>query len=970
MSLVRPASDVFRGQRGAVVAAAVLLCAGGGGSGASLPAAPDLAPEEFCRTTPGLRQQFLDRHAARAADLPAPPVFPAGSTLAAAGSTPFIDTGQFENGSVVDMGGVIVLVDDDRGIFGTPFNASGLRLDIVQLSKAYYSARPDDTETLAFFPNFNHGDGTFQTLIQNSVAGINRQEINDAALYGSAGRLESVLVFADFNQKPLDPAERFTADHNTHLSLVAHEWTHRFGAFVLFEKGGEPSTELLGRQFAHWCFFHDTRAAFFPSGMSALEGNRWAQDFTGEWVTQGATNGYSPLDLYLMGLFAPQEVPPFFYIDGPRLQFDCSSGPVSSPPQTPVKVPGVQRIVTIDAVLAVHGLRDPDHTQSPKNFRMTFLLLTRRGRFPSPAEVAQLERLRQEWEPYFSVATGGRATMDTSSGPPPGPAATFAVVRLPDDVQAGHPFRFAVLALDADGRVATGYDGTVRFSSADDPEAVLPGDMTFTPADRGYVAVPEPLTFSRGGSLSITVSDVADGSITATRTRLGVEPPALTLCAPAAPDPSESTTRPWGIGPSFAGAQGVRFQYLIHRDRIGRPGLITSLNWDVADGPDRVEWGNVSVKLAHKPDFALLSSTIVPSPLDQNLLDSLSVTQVLGGSLSRSGLVDSRRLHFRLTTLFPYNGIDHLLVDIHYTGGVPPGLKTDKVLGGPEFLTVEKLGPNLPVPRFETSTICLDIRLPSGVLPTATGLEIESVGNTTARVGWRTSPSTTARVLYGEAGSPLDRSTGVQRFDVVHSIDITGLLPGTQYEAMTESRDVDDQVVLDGPITFMTTEFRPSINSLTPKTLPQGTPNTLVRVRGEHFFPGLSVQIVDADVPATGPPSPDPAVRIVAFNRLSETVIDLGVVIDSDAPPGPRRVHVANSDGFDTVSSIFFGVEPPVGAVDIDTSGRVDGFDLARLARAFGATFPDPRYDVAADLDGDGDVDGFDLTRLADRFGS
>lgn len=54
---------------------------------------------------------------------------------------------------------------------------------------------------------------------------------------------------------------------------------------------------------------------------------------------------------------------------------------------------------------------------------------------------------------------------------------------------------------------------------------------------------------------------------------------------------------------------------------------------------------------------------------------------------------------------------------------------------------------------------------------------------------------------------------------------------------------------------------------------------------------------------------------------------------------------------------------------DADLSGRVDGFDLARLARAFATVQGDPGYDASVDLDRDGAVDGADLALLAAFFG-
>jgi hypothetical protein len=66
---------------------------------------------------------------------------------------------------------------------------------------------------------------------------------------------------------------------------------------------------------------------------------------------------------------------------------------------------------------------------------------------------------------------------------------------------------------------------------------------------------------------------------------------------------------------------------------------------------------------------------------------------------------------------------------------------------------------------------------------------------------------------------------------------------------------------------------------------------------------------------------------------------------------------------------VFFGVQAPLTATDVDGSGRVDGFDLARLSLAFGAIFPDSRYQPAVDLDGSGIIDGIDLSILAFQFG-
>ncbi len=57
----------------------------------------------------------------------------------------------------------------------------------------------------------------------------------------------------------------------------------------------------------------------------------------------------------------------------------------------------------------------------------------------------------------------------------------------------------------------------------------------------------------------------------------------------------------------------------------------------------------------------------------------------------------------------------------------------------------------------------------------------------------------------------------------------------------------------------------------------------------------------------------------------------------------------------------------PIG--DIDGSGKVDGFDLARLGHAFGSTPGSAAWDAAADLNHDNVIDGGDLAILAAHFG-
>jgi hypothetical protein len=91
----------------------------------------------------------------------------------------------------------------------------------------------------------------------------------------------------------------------------------------------------------------------------------------------------------------------------------------------------------------------------------------------------------------------------------PAAASSLVVSGFPSDTQAGVPHSFTVTAYDPYGNVATGYNGTVTFSS-NDPQADLPADYTFDPAaDAGVHTF--TATLKTAGTRSITVTDDANG---------------------------------------------------------------------------------------------------------------------------------------------------------------------------------------------------------------------------------------------------------------------------------------------------------------------------------------------------------------------------------------------------------------------------------------------------------------------------
>jgi hypothetical protein len=92
-----------------------------------------------------------------------------------------------------------------------------------------------------------------------------------------------------------------------------------------------------------------------------------------------------------------------------------------------------------------------------------------------------------------------------------GAASMFLVAGFPAYPTAGIAGSFTVTALDACDNRAAGYTGTVRFTSSD-PQAVLPGNYTFTAADAGMHTF--SATLKTAGYQSLTATDTVNAALT------------------------------------------------------------------------------------------------------------------------------------------------------------------------------------------------------------------------------------------------------------------------------------------------------------------------------------------------------------------------------------------------------------------------------------------------------------------------
>ena len=288
--------------------------------------------------------------------------------------------------------------------------------DIFAAGQRFYRNHDDAYDYLVLFNNigFSPGPGSFafEVNVRNEITGIgdllSESPIVDLGRdFGSERRLVSFLNMGPLRQYPEDTQAVIPLiGEATTVALMGHETGHRWLAYmdIIDPTTGLRSSSTLGRQMAHWSFFLNTDA-------SVLEGNRitdMGEGVSPRFRTTGAVQGYSPLDLYAMGLIPPEEVGATFFVENPR---GAGSSSRARAPRSGVTFDGVRKNITIDDIIAAEGPRVPHADVSPKEFNYAFMLMVDDQTLTVPDEdIAKLNRIREGWLEFLETATGGRAS--------------------------------------------------------------------------------------------------------------------------------------------------------------------------------------------------------------------------------------------------------------------------------------------------------------------------------------------------------------------------------------------------------------------------------------------------------------------------------------------------------------------------------------------------------------------------------
>jgi hypothetical protein len=287
------------------------------------------------------------------------------------------------------------------------------RIDIPAFTRAFYTAQPDDFDTLYLWTDFafDNGPGYATSFnVRNDIRGIGAKIFDRGAIYGSPSRLSSIALMGDaIGSWPDDPNAHVVGLFSA-IKIVCHEQGHRWLSYIRFKSNRGANDNLLGRDLSHWSFLMDTRTTPEGTFSSVMEGNVWSNSTSGAFLsTQSAANYFSELDQYLMGLRPPEEVGTLTYLDVPdELQAKLRFGS----PMGNFTISAEEREVSIEQIIAQEGARIPDAATSPKNFRIAFVLVTERGTSAAAKTINKLESYHSTLVRYFSNATSRRATLD------------------------------------------------------------------------------------------------------------------------------------------------------------------------------------------------------------------------------------------------------------------------------------------------------------------------------------------------------------------------------------------------------------------------------------------------------------------------------------------------------------------------------------------------------------------------------
>jgi hypothetical protein len=330
----------------------------------------------------------------------------------------------FDDAMFEERGGGYTIEDvGDIAFVGGPWTYDALTGDAIQGTLVEFLAtHGDEYDFISMFLTEHIQFGALYAGLQNTTRGIGRPVYNQ----GVASH-EKLMGYMFMNGIFDYLYNDVLTVHDA--SYFGQELGHRWGSFVARRGGGG---DMLGRDTSHWSFFMD-------SDNSAMEGNAWVEtEVQNRWEADfRAPIGYSQLDMYLMGFMAPEDVDDWLLITNANVAYNPLGWPGQGPvlPETTpyynvlnwvpeedwdnirsIEVTGTRTMVSIDDVTFVNGVRDPDSSESQREFKMAFVIMHPAGEPVDFDDYLVIEDTRAGLKDLWEDMVDHEAVLDASLG--------------------------------------------------------------------------------------------------------------------------------------------------------------------------------------------------------------------------------------------------------------------------------------------------------------------------------------------------------------------------------------------------------------------------------------------------------------------------------------------------------------------------------------------------------------------------
>ena len=265
------------------------------------------------------------------------------------------------------------IYNDNLFVLPVTENLAAGRFPLHDYAARFYEYFNDEFDFLIFIPTLSIDQldpgafiGAYYLAVKNNVKGIGLSVFSDHTRYGSAGKLQGVIGFShgivtEFRRGLWDSEHLYS---NLIEGPLLHELMHRWVNYIVPTSYND----------SHWGFSsaNGVLGGFDLAGLVENGSGRYSASSFFNPV--GVYNKLcSPIELYLAGFIPPEEVPDLWVAEDGEPLFD--GGDINTSWDFQSFVASRVKTYMIEDIIAEHGPRIPDHTQSQKDFRAAVILL-------------------------------------------------------------------------------------------------------------------------------------------------------------------------------------------------------------------------------------------------------------------------------------------------------------------------------------------------------------------------------------------------------------------------------------------------------------------------------------------------------------------------------------------------------------------------------------------------------------------